>query len=100
MRQTMLSSKRITEVEIAGTRVPRVGLGTNRLARTPENVAFIREAVAAGMGMIDDVGEAFQEEGPFLGVTPLNLPVAGPVVPGSLADAIGIINYGIDFRDT
>ena len=49
----MLSSKRITEVEIAGTRVPRVGLGTNRLARTPENVAFIREAVAAGMGMID-----------------------------------------------
>jgi aryl-alcohol dehydrogenase-like predicted oxidoreductase len=40
-------------VEIAGTRVPRVGLGTNRLTRTPGNVEFIREAVAAGMGMID-----------------------------------------------
>jgi aryl-alcohol dehydrogenase-like predicted oxidoreductase len=33
--------------------VPRIGLGTNRLRRTPENVAFVREAVAAGVRMID-----------------------------------------------
>ncbi len=33
--------------------VKRIGLGTNRLTNTPENVAFIQEAVAAGVGMID-----------------------------------------------
>src|ERR687883_1780087 len=31
----------------------RIGLGTNRLRRTPENVAFIREAVAAGVDFVD-----------------------------------------------
>ena len=31
----------------------RIGLGTNRLKSTPENVAFIRAAVAAGVGLID-----------------------------------------------
>lgn len=33
--------------------VARIGLGTNRLARTSENVAFVKEAVAAGIGHID-----------------------------------------------
>ncbi|HEX6390866.1 MAG TPA: aldo/keto reductase, partial [Solirubrobacteraceae bacterium] len=33
--------------------VPRIGLGTNRLTTAPEHVAFIRDAVAAGVGMID-----------------------------------------------
>ena len=33
--------------------VARIGLGTNRLANTPANVAFIGEAVAAGVGLID-----------------------------------------------
>lgn len=40
-------------LEIAGARVARIGLGSNRLTDTPENVAFIRDAVAAGVGMID-----------------------------------------------
>jgi len=31
----------------------RIGLGTNRLTNTPESVAFIREAVEAGINMID-----------------------------------------------
>jgi pyridoxine 4-dehydrogenase len=31
----------------------RIGLGTNRLTNTPANVEFIRQAVAAGIGMID-----------------------------------------------
>lgn len=31
----------------------RIGLGTNRLTHTPEHVAFVREAVAAGVGMVD-----------------------------------------------
>jgi pyridoxine 4-dehydrogenase len=33
--------------------VSRIGLGTNRLSHTPENVAFVKEAVAAGIGHID-----------------------------------------------
>jgi pyridoxine 4-dehydrogenase len=32
---------------------PRIGLGTNRLMNTPEHVAFIQEAVAAGVRHID-----------------------------------------------
>jgi pyridoxine 4-dehydrogenase len=39
---------RFGEVEVA-----RIGLGTNRLAHTPANVAFIKAAVSAGVGMID-----------------------------------------------
>jgi aryl-alcohol dehydrogenase-like predicted oxidoreductase len=33
--------------------VARIGLGTNRLTKTPGNVALIKEAVAAGVQMID-----------------------------------------------
>jgi aryl-alcohol dehydrogenase-like predicted oxidoreductase len=33
--------------------VARIGLGTNRLTLTTENVEFIRQAVAAGIGLID-----------------------------------------------
>jgi hypothetical protein len=38
---------------VAGTDVARIGLGTNRLTSTPENQAFLRAAVAAGVGLID-----------------------------------------------
>jgi pyridoxine 4-dehydrogenase len=40
-------------VRLGDTEVGRIGLGTNRLRNTPANVAFVREAVAAGVGMID-----------------------------------------------
>jgi pyridoxine 4-dehydrogenase len=33
--------------------VARIGLGTNRLTNTPENIAFVKAAVAAGVQMID-----------------------------------------------
>jgi len=33
--------------------VARIGLGSNRLANTPKNVAFVEAAVAAGVQMID-----------------------------------------------
>src|SRR5256885_14957123 len=33
--------------------VARIGLGTNRLTKTAENVAFVKAAVAAGVQMID-----------------------------------------------
>jgi pyridoxine 4-dehydrogenase len=35
------------------TKGTRIGLGTNRLANTRKNVAFIRDAVAAGVAVID-----------------------------------------------
>jgi aryl-alcohol dehydrogenase-like predicted oxidoreductase len=38
---------------LAGTEVARIGLGTNRLTDAPEHRAFIRDAVAAGVGHID-----------------------------------------------
>jgi aryl-alcohol dehydrogenase-like predicted oxidoreductase len=40
-------------LSLAGTEVARMGLGTNRLAHTPEHVELIREAAAAGVGVID-----------------------------------------------
>ena len=42
-----------TRLRLADTEVARIGLGTNRLTRTPEHVAFIKEAVAAGVNLID-----------------------------------------------
>ena len=36
---------------LAGVEVPRIGLGTNRL--TTQHVAFVRDAVAAGVRHID-----------------------------------------------
>jgi aryl-alcohol dehydrogenase-like predicted oxidoreductase len=38
---------------LGDTSVTRIGLGTNRLTNTPANVAFVREAVAAGVNHID-----------------------------------------------
>jgi pyridoxine 4-dehydrogenase len=40
-------------VRLGDTDVLRIGLGTNRLTHTRENITFIREAVAAGVGLID-----------------------------------------------
>jgi aryl-alcohol dehydrogenase-like predicted oxidoreductase len=40
-------------LKLDGTEVARIGLGTNRLANTPANVAFVKEAVAAGVGLLD-----------------------------------------------
>jgi pyridoxine 4-dehydrogenase len=43
----------VTTFRLAGVEVPRIGLGTNRLSTAPEHVAFVREAVAAGVRHID-----------------------------------------------
>jgi pyridoxine 4-dehydrogenase len=40
-------------MKVAGKDVARIGLGTNRLTSTPENHAFLRQAVDAGLGLID-----------------------------------------------
>jgi pyridoxine 4-dehydrogenase len=40
-------------VKLGDVEVARIGLGTNRLTKTRDHVAFIRSAVAAGVQMID-----------------------------------------------
>jgi pyridoxine 4-dehydrogenase len=42
-----------TKVTLGDTSVARIGLGTNRLRNTPENVELVRQAVAAGVGYVD-----------------------------------------------
>ena len=42
-----------TTFTLGDREIPRIGLGTNRLRHTPENVAFVRAAVNAGVRMID-----------------------------------------------
>src|SRR5689334_8847573 len=40
-------------IRLGDREIPRMGLGTNRLTNTPQNVALIRAASKAGIGMID-----------------------------------------------
>jgi pyridoxine 4-dehydrogenase len=40
-------------IRLGTLEIPRIGLGTNRLTRTPQNVEFVRAAAAAGIGVID-----------------------------------------------
>lgn len=55
--------------------MPRIGLGSNRLTRTPEHVAFVRAAVEAGVRHIDTAhlytgGESEATIGEALGPAP------------------------------
>jgi pyridoxine 4-dehydrogenase len=43
----------VKSVKLGDIDVARIGLGTNRLAKTRDNIAFINSAVAAGVQMID-----------------------------------------------
>jgi pyridoxine 4-dehydrogenase len=40
-------------LRLGDTDVARIGLGTNRLRNTPENVELVQAAVAAGVGVVD-----------------------------------------------
>src|SRR3954464_8607117 len=40
-------------LQVGGREVARMGLGTNRLTETTQNADFIRDAVAAGVAMLD-----------------------------------------------
>jgi aryl-alcohol dehydrogenase-like predicted oxidoreductase len=42
-----------TKLRLGDSEVARIGLGTNRLKNTPANVALVKEACAAGVGLID-----------------------------------------------
>lgn len=68
-------------VRIGDTEVARIGLGTNRLRRTRRNEALIRDAVAAGVGLIDTAhtyasGESEATIGAALGPTHRGIVVA------------------------
>src|SRR4249920_2156448 len=68
-------------MEVAGKEVARIGLGTNRLTSAPENHAFLREAVDAGLGLIDTAhvytgGDSEQVIGEALSPKPDGLVVA------------------------
>ena len=49
----MASVNATRTIRLGDTELPRIGLGTNRLTKTPEHVAFVKKAVAAGVGLID-----------------------------------------------
>jgi pyridoxine 4-dehydrogenase len=44
---------RTAGLTLGETTLTRIGLGTNRLTNTPQNVEFVQEAVAGGINMID-----------------------------------------------
>jgi pyridoxine 4-dehydrogenase len=51
--EPMLPVNATPKLRLGDTDVARIGLGTNRLTHTPEHVAFLKEAVAAGLNLID-----------------------------------------------
>jgi aryl-alcohol dehydrogenase-like predicted oxidoreductase len=68
-------------MKVAGLDVARIGLGTNRLTHTRQNVDFIKAAVAAGVQMIDTAhlytnGQSEQTIGEALSPFPANVLVA------------------------
>jgi pyridoxine 4-dehydrogenase len=78
-----------TSLRLADVDVPRIGLGTNRLSYTDEHAAFIRAAVAEGIGHIDTAhlyvgGESETTIGAALGATHEGVLVAtkGGYAPG------------------
>jgi pyridoxine 4-dehydrogenase len=59
-------------IRLGDREITRMGLGTNRLTRTPGHEAFVRDAAAAGIGLIDTAhlytgGESEQTIGAGLG---------------------------------
>jgi aryl-alcohol dehydrogenase-like predicted oxidoreductase len=69
------------KLKLGDTEVVRIGLGTNRLTKTPEHVAFVKEAVAAGVNHIDSAhfyagGESEETIGAALSPLPYGLIVA------------------------
>src|SRR6266850_1358950 len=68
-------------LRLGDVEVHRIGLGTNRLTNTPANVAFVEEAVAAGVSHIDTAhtytgGESEETIGAALSPIPAGCVVA------------------------
>jgi aryl-alcohol dehydrogenase-like predicted oxidoreductase len=84
-------------LRLGDTDVARIGLGSNRLTNTHDHVAFVKEAVAAGVGHIDTAhtytgGESEETIGAALSPVPEDVIVAtkGGNAPGEgRRDALG-----------
>jgi hypothetical protein len=86
---------RAVTVKLGDTKIARIGLGTNRLSDTPEHVTFVREAVAAGINLVDTAhlyvgGESERVIGEALDPVPEGCVVAdttpGKAAPTSCGD--------------
>jgi aryl-alcohol dehydrogenase-like predicted oxidoreductase len=69
------------KLKVGDVEVARIGLGTNRLTNTPGHVAFVKEAVAAGVNLIDTAhtyagGESEETIGAALAPIPEDVVVA------------------------
>src|SRR6266480_206457 len=79
--RTSPSTQQQPKLRLGEAEIVRMGLGTNRLSNTPANVAFVKEAVAAGVGMIDTAhsytrGESEETIGAALSANPDRVLVA------------------------
>lgn len=79
-----------SELSLGDVEVTRVGLGTNRLTNTPDHVSFVRQAVEAGVDLIDTAhtytgGESEETIGAALSPRPDGCLVAtkGGYAPGT-----------------
>jgi pyridoxine 4-dehydrogenase len=77
------------KLTLGDAEVARIGLGTNRLTNTPEHIAFVKKAVAAGVNLIDTAhtytrGESEETIGAGLSPLPEGCVVAtkGGFAPG------------------
>jgi pyridoxine 4-dehydrogenase len=69
------------KLQLGDAAVTRMGLGTNRLTNTPVNVAFIRAAAEAGVGLIDTAHVYTDGESEVaIGAALSPAPPGGPVV--------------------
>jgi aryl-alcohol dehydrogenase-like predicted oxidoreductase len=71
----------VSKVRLGDTEVARIGLGTNRLTNRPEHVAFVREAVVAGVSHMDTAhtyagGESEETIGAALSAIPEDCVIA------------------------
>ena len=86
-------------MKFAAVEVARIGMGTNRLANTPKNIAFIKAAVAAGVQLIDTAhlytgGQSEETIGAALSPMPENVVVA--TKGGSNGGSPAVIRSEID----
>jgi pyridoxine 4-dehydrogenase len=51
--EPILPVNAMPKLRLGDTEVARIGLGTNRLTNTHEHIAFVKQAVAAGVNLID-----------------------------------------------
>jgi hypothetical protein len=58
-----------TKLKLGDVEVARIGLGTNRLTKTPEHIALVQEAVAAGVNLIDTTHTGPIAVGAVIGVS-------------------------------